>query len=170
VWLIKKYVFITELHKFREHFSGPMWSPSFGFSVQIFVCISHAHTCATWPTHITLIELIHLLHHIQTDIIWRTMYSKLPRWIMKTKQAWHKMFSFLCYEKWQITKFLSAHTSTKHSPCFLSQQEIFLQLSVAEFLAFLLQENAESFVTLKLFLMTHNVLWVANGFTRILGI
>jgi hypothetical protein len=47
-------------------------------------------------------------------------------------------------------KFLSVHTGPKHSPCFLSQQEIFLQLSGAEFLAFLLEENAESFIILKL--------------------
>ena len=59
-------------------------------------------------------------------------------------------------------KFLSVHTSTKHSPSFLSQQEMFLQLSVAEFAEFLLQENAESFITLKLYFITHDALWVAN--------
>ena len=41
------------------------------------------------------------------------------------------------------------HTGTKYSPWFLSQQEIFLQLCVAQFLAVSLQENAESLVTLK---------------------
>jgi hypothetical protein len=106
---------------------SPTWSHSFRFSVQIFVHIFHSHMCAIWPTHITLLELIPLLHNIQTVIIWRT--CEVLSWIMKT-QASHTMFSFLCYENWQMTiKFLSVHTSTKHSPCFLSHQEIFLQLS-----------------------------------------
>jgi hypothetical protein len=81
-----------------------------------------------------------------------------PNGLWKLTQAWHKMFSFLRYENWQITKSLSVHTSTKHSPCFLSQQEIFLQLSVGEFLALLFKENAESFITLKIFFITHNFL------------
>jgi hypothetical protein len=55
---------------------------------------------------------------------------------------------------WELTDddktFVCAHNH-KHSPCFLSEQEIF-QLSVAEFLAFLLQENAESFITLNILL------------------
>jgi hypothetical protein len=36
-----------------------------------------------------------------------------------------------------------------------SQQEIFFPLSAAQFLAFLLQENAESFITLKLLSLSH---------------
>jgi hypothetical protein len=55
------------------------------------------------------------------------------------------------------------HTNTNHSPYSLSQQEIFLQLSAAQFLALLLQENAESFVTLDL--LYHVGYFV--GFTRI---
>jgi hypothetical protein len=39
---------------------------------------------------------------------------------------------------------------------------MFLQLSLAEFLEFMLQENAESFTTLKPFFITHDALWVAN--------
>jgi hypothetical protein len=47
----------------------------------------------------------------------------------------------------------------KHSQWFLSQQEIFLQLSAVQFLALLLQGNAPSFVTLKLVYHMTNILW-----------
>jgi hypothetical protein len=39
--------------------------------------------------------------------------------------------------------------STNHSPFFLSQQEIFLQLSAVQVFGLLLQDIAGSFVTLK---------------------
>jgi hypothetical protein len=56
-------------------------------------------------------------------------------------------------------KILSVHTSTKHSQSFLSQQEMFLQLSAIQFLALLLQENTESFVTLKPVYHMIYILW-----------
>jgi hypothetical protein len=37
-----------------------------------------------------------------------------------------------------------------------------IQLSAAQFLEFLLQENSESFTTLKPFFITHDAMWVAN--------
>jgi hypothetical protein len=36
---------------------------------------------------------------------------------------------------------------------------MFVQLSAAQFLALLLQENTESSVTLKLFFIMHDILW-----------
>jgi hypothetical protein len=71
------------------------------------------------------------------------------------------MFSILGYENWQMTiTFFCVH---KHKTLtfFLSEQEMFLQLSIAEFLEYLLQENAKSFTTLEPFI-THDPLWVAN--------
>jgi hypothetical protein len=95
--------------------------------------------------------LIPLLHTIPNSYNMKN-HENPPDGLWKLTQAWHKMFSFLHYENWQMTIiFLSVHTSTKHSPSFLSRQETLLQLSVAEFMAFLLQENAEFFTTLKLF-------------------
>jgi hypothetical protein len=45
---------------------SPKWSIQFSlrFHVQIFVCISLSHMCATWPTHINLPEVITLLHNM----------------------------------------------------------------------------------------------------------
>jgi hypothetical protein len=50
----------------------------------------------------------------------------------------------------RTVKLFSGDTSIEHSPSFLLQLEIFLQLSVLQFLALLLQQTAQSFVSLKL--------------------
>ena len=48
-----------------------------------------------------------------------------------------------------MLKFSSVHTSTQHSPCFLSEQETVFQPSVVQLLAALLQGTAYCFVTLR---------------------
>jgi hypothetical protein len=53
----------------------------------------------------------------------------------------------------------SVHKSTKHSPRFLLQQEIFLQLTAVQFLACLSQENTNLASCL-----SHDVLWSAKEF------
>jgi hypothetical protein len=55
------------------------------------------------------------------------------------------------------------HTSTKHLPSYLSQQETFLQLAVAEFLEFLLPRECRIFQNLENFI-THAAFWVGNEF------
>jgi hypothetical protein len=78
-----------------------------------------------------------------------TKCKTLPTRIMQT-EACHKIFSFFGQDNWHMKiKFLSVQTSMKHSQSFLSKQEMFLQLSAVQFMPFLLQENAESFLTLK---------------------
>jgi hypothetical protein len=95
-----------------------------------------------------------VLHDLATSlsyIIYRTIimstpkHKKFPQMDYETKQK-HVIYSSFGQENWHKTiKFLSVHTSMKHSQCFLSQQEMFLQLSAVKFSALLLQENSDIF-------------------------
>jgi hypothetical protein len=116
------------------------------------LCTHFSHMCAIWPTHIILLELISLLHNIQNCYNIKN-HVNCPDGLWKLTQAWHKMFSFLHYENWFMRiKFLSVHTSTKHSPWCLSRQEIFFQDFEAEFLTFLLQKKCRIFHNLVTFI------------------
>jgi hypothetical protein len=65
-------------------------------------------TCATWHTHITLLELIPLLHNVP-NCYDMTNHVNFPDGLWKLIQAWQKMFSFLGDENWYIIKFFCAH-------------------------------------------------------------
>jgi hypothetical protein len=96
------YIFKIHLHKCLPSgliLSGP---------VQIFVHISHSHLCATWPTPITLLELIPLVHNTPNCYNMKNHVNS-PDGLWKLPQDWHKMFSFLGYENWQIIKFFCTH-------------------------------------------------------------
>jgi hypothetical protein len=51
------------------------------------------------------------------------------------------------FKNMKIKTLFPLQTITKHSPCFPSDHEIFLELFAVELFALLLQENAEFFVT-----------------------
>jgi hypothetical protein len=69
-------------------------------------------------------------------------------------QPCNKIFRFFGHENRQMTKFFSVDRSTNHSPCFLLQQETFLQPIEVQVLGLLLQDNAEYYVTFKLVYFT----------------
>jgi hypothetical protein len=58
--------------------------------------------------------------------------------------------------------FLPVQTNTKHSPWFLSLQEILLQLAAVQVVALLLKENVDSFLLPWNSFLTQDALWVMN--------
>jgi hypothetical protein len=112
-----------------------------------YLCMhfSFTHLCLC-PIYIILLKLFPLLHNIPNCYNTNNHVNS----IMKTKTSLEQNDYLLA--PWELTdeNKTSMYTSTEHLPSFLSQQEIFLHLSVAEFLVYLLQENVKSFLTFKL--------------------
>jgi hypothetical protein len=120
---------------------------------------SHSHMCATWPTHITLLELILLLHNISNCYNMKNHVNSSDG-LWKLPLDWQKRFSFLGYENWQIIKLFCAH---KHKPLTI------LSLTAANVSSTLcsrilgtpVARKCRIFHNLETFFITH-ALWVAN--------
>jgi hypothetical protein len=69
-------------------------------------------------------------------------------------------FRWACKSRDEEKKFLPVQTNTKHSPSFLSQLEILLQLAAVQFVALLLKENVDSFLLPWNSFLTQDALWV----------
>lgn len=111
------------------------WSHSFRFTAWIFLHSSHSLTHATWLAHIIFLEFIILIHNMLNCYNAYSHLLKCGFW--KLTQSFHKIFDFsgLVYREMKVNIFPLVQTRTKPSPWFLFRQEIFLQLSVLQFLA-----------------------------------
>jgi hypothetical protein len=136
----------------------PKWSHLSG-PVQIFVCISHSHMCAIWPTLITLLELIPLLHNIQNCCNMKN-HVNFPDGLWKLPQDWHKMFSFFGYENWQIINFFCTHKHKTFTILSLTAGNVSSTLC-SRIIGIPVARECRIFHNLETFI-THDALWAAN--------
>jgi hypothetical protein len=113
-------------------------------------------TCATWP----LLEWIPLLHNIPNCYNMKNHVNS-PDGSWKLIKDWHKMFSFLGYENWQIIKFFCAHKHKTLTILSLTAENVSSTLC-SRILGNPVARECRIFHNLEIFFITHDALWVAN--------
>lgn len=135
---------------------------SFGMSTQYWEA-EHTQLQGI-PPHIHIckwLNCIHTCHRQCIQVFAREVRGKI---IKKKYKQGKKTFSILDHVNVQgnkMTLFL-VHTGAENKPCFPSDQEMLLELSVVWFPALLLWQNTEYFISIKLYSTHSNLLPTAG--------